>query len=402
MKAVLWWDDWLILAALSIEWSLSAVLLYEATDLNFGRHVELMKQWQIVPFAKTLVAAQILYYSAQTLIKMSLLLLYHRLFSVNKQFRIALFVAGALTVMWWLASFWDTVFQCVPVQASWDHSIKNARCQNIRDAALGTGISNLILDLLFLLLPVPMIWRLQVSRRIKVSLTGIFFLGGLYADRQYSPYTTNSLANNDSVCATSVVRIHKIFATNWSFTDLTWDSFGLNVWSSVESCCAIIGACLPTMRPLITRSRAVITSHPKSSNSKTKTSSSGSGGVVSSPRSPFGNQHTPYTPYQSLDERAEENDIEKDGQNAFPLKPLPLFADTRAQYPKRNSSLNRGWDRSPHPVVKSERLNFERQIAPLPHSPERKYPPQLPAPERIRRMSAMTSRPVPPSTPEAL
>lgn len=402
VKAVLWWDDWLILAALFVEWSLSAVLLYQATDLNIGRHVELMKQWQLVPVAKTLVATQTLYYCVQTLIKISLLLLYHRLFSANKPFRVALFVAGALAVMWWIASFWDTIFQCVPVQASWDNSIRNARCQDIRDAALGAGISNLILDLLFLLLPVPMIWRLQVSKRIKVSLTGIFFLGGLYADPQYSPCTTNSLAKNDSVCATSVIRIHQIFATNWSFTDITWDSFGVNVWSTVESCCAIIGACLPTMRPLITRSVAVVTSHNKSSNSKMKTTSSGSGGAVSSLRSPSGNQHAPYAPYQSLAERAAENDVEKGGRNAYPLKPLPVYSDTRGPYPKRSSSVNRGWDRSPHPVVKSERFKFETQIAPLPHSPERTYSPPLPAPERIRRTSSKTTRPVPPSTPEAI
>lgn len=182
VKAVLWWDDWTILAALVVEWGLSAVVLYQTADLNFGRHVELMKPWQLVPFAKTLVVTQVLYYCAQTLIKISLLLLYHRLFNANKHFRTALLVAGTLVVMWGIASFWDTIFQCLPIQASWDKSIKNAKCQTVRREALGTGISNVILDFLFLLLPIPMIWRLQVSTKIKVSLTGIFLLGGLYDD----------------------------------------------------------------------------------------------------------------------------------------------------------------------------------------------------------------------------
>lgn len=189
VKAVLWWDDWIILAALIVEWGLSAVLLYQTADLNFGRHVELIKQWQIVPFAKTLVATQALYYIAQALIKISLLLLYHRLFSVNRPFRIALIVAGVLVIMWCLASFWDTIFECVPVQAEWDKSLKNARCQSIRELALGSGISNLILDVMFLLLPVPMVWQLQVSKRIKVSLTGIFLLGGLYVTPTHSVFT---------------------------------------------------------------------------------------------------------------------------------------------------------------------------------------------------------------------
>lgn len=396
VKAVLWWDDWTILAALFVEWGLSAVVLHQTADLNFGRHIELMKPWQLVSFAKTLLATQVLYYCAQTLIKISLLLLYHRLFSVNKPFRIALFAAGALVVIWWTASFWDTIFQCVPVQASWDKSIKNARCQRIRDAALGTGISNLILDLVFLLLPVPMVWRLHVSRRVKVSLTGIFLLGALYVDPHHRPCIAHSLADNDSVCATSVIRIHQVLATNWSLTDLTYDSFGINVWSTVESCCAIIGACLPTMRPLITRSVAVVTSHTKSSASKTKTSS-GSGGAVSSPRSPFWNLPGLCALYQSLNGRVEENDVEKGGRNAYPLKPLQAFAKTTDPYPKRISSLNGGWDRSPHPVVKSERFQLERQIALLPLTPEPIYLSSPSAPERIRRA---TSKTAPLSTPK--
>ena len=175
--------------------SLSAVLLYEVRKLNFGKHAALMQQWQRVKFAKvspesarclyhgligerkTLVATQLLYYCAQAIIKVSLLLLYHRIPGIDKSFRFALHVAGILTIMWWLASFLDTIFQCIPVQASWDRSIKNAKCQNIRSAALGTGISNLLLDVLFLALPMPVIWRLQVEPQIKVSLTGIFLLG---------------------------------------------------------------------------------------------------------------------------------------------------------------------------------------------------------------------------------
>lgn len=126
------------------------------------------------------MATQLLYYCVQAIIKISLLLLYHRIPAASKAFRSALYVAGTLAILWWLASFLDTVFQCTPVQASWDKNIQNFHCQDIEAAALATGVSNLILDLLFLALPIPMIWNLQVEKRIKVSLTGIFLLGVLY------------------------------------------------------------------------------------------------------------------------------------------------------------------------------------------------------------------------------
>ena len=162
----------------------------------------------------------------------------------------------------------------------------------------------------------------------------------------------------------------------------------------------MIGACLPTMRPLITHSVAAITSHTKSSGSKTKTTSSGSGGAVSSPRSPFWNPPPPFAPYQSLDGRMKENDVEEGGRNAYPLKPLQVPTETTNSYPIRASSLNKGWDRPPHPVTKSEKFKLERQIAPLPRSPEPTYTPSLPAPERTRRVSSKATHPVPPSTPE--
>ena len=153
-----------------------------------------MKEWQLIPFGKvstnvsmssvdptdikqTLKATQLLYYCAQTTIKISLLLMYYRIFAINKRFRIALYAAGTVTIMWFLACFLDTIFQCTPVEASWNHSIPNAKCQNIEKAALSTGISNLILDVLFIALPIPVIWDLKLPKRIRVSLTGIFLLG---------------------------------------------------------------------------------------------------------------------------------------------------------------------------------------------------------------------------------
>ena len=65
----------------------------------------------------------------------------------------------------------------------------------------------MILDILFLILPLPMIWKLQVTKQIKVSLTGIFMLGAF-------------------VCATSAVRIHAIFRTDWTLTDPSWTGVG--------------------------------------------------------------------------------------------------------------------------------------------------------------------------------
>ena len=89
-----------------------------------------------------------------------------------------------------------------------------------------------------------------------------------------------------SVCATSIIRIDQIFATNWSETDLTWDGFGLNVWSTIESCTAIISSCLSTMRPLIVRAKALpsgLKNAPPRSNQAKTSSSEASGPQLKTP-----------------------------------------------------------------------------------------------------------------------
>jgi len=171
-------------------------LLYATLNLGFGRHVELMEPWQMEPMGKVgalfrecwelaqlttiqiLVATQLLYYAAQAAVKFSLLLLYHRIFGVGtSRFRYAIYIVGCLVIMWFLASFIDSILECIPVQAEWNTTIQHPKCQDIREAALATGISNLIFDIIILALPVPMIWRLKMDTRVKASLTFIFLLG---------------------------------------------------------------------------------------------------------------------------------------------------------------------------------------------------------------------------------
>lgn len=56
----------------------------------------------------------------------------------------------------------------------------------------------------------------------------------------------------DSVCVTSILRLHSIYVASVS-TDITWDNVAAPTRSAVEVNVGIICACLPTLRPLISR-----------------------------------------------------------------------------------------------------------------------------------------------------
>lgn len=66
---------------------------------------------------QSVLATQLIYFCAQALVKVSILLFFHRLFGIDRWFRTTLYIAGALTITWWIAAFLDSIFECTPVQA---------------------------------------------------------------------------------------------------------------------------------------------------------------------------------------------------------------------------------------------------------------------------------------------
>ena len=61
-------------------------------------------------------------------IKASLMIFLRRIFSHVKAFRLTFWVVGVYVFLWWLTTFWMSVFQCWPISSSWGTSpgqIKN-------------------------------------------------------------------------------------------------------------------------------------------------------------------------------------------------------------------------------------------------------------------------------------
>ncbi|KAK1145216.1 hypothetical protein N8T08_004368 [Aspergillus melleus] len=92
-------------------------------------------------------------------------------------------------------------------------------------------VANVVTDVIILLVPIPLIWKLQMRTTLKVMISSIFILGGF-------------------VCIASLVRIYFMTFLK-SSVDITWIMGDVFIWSSVEPCVGILCACLPTIRPLL-------------------------------------------------------------------------------------------------------------------------------------------------------
>ena len=122
-------------------------------------------------YAETLIYVIGLYF-----VKLSLLILLCRVFGVNRYFRWANY---ALVAFWTVYSLTDTlviIFQCTPVHKAWAPEV-NGHCLDLIELGVSSGYINIATDVMILLLPIPMVWSLQLSTKIRLAIMAIFATG---------------------------------------------------------------------------------------------------------------------------------------------------------------------------------------------------------------------------------
>ena len=63
---------------------------------------------------------------------------------------------------------------CDPIAYGWDITIPGGHCANREAGYLVVGIVDVSTDVFILILPLPVLWKLQVSRSRQISLLIIF------------------------------------------------------------------------------------------------------------------------------------------------------------------------------------------------------------------------------------
>ena len=79
---------------------------------------------------------------------------------------------------WALAAWLPSILSCYPIAKGWDSSIPG-RCIDYGTVTLIIGIFNILLDFLILGTPMPLLWKLRMSTRRKILLSGAFALGSM-------------------------------------------------------------------------------------------------------------------------------------------------------------------------------------------------------------------------------
>ncbi|KAH7418835.1 hypothetical protein BKA64DRAFT_763598, partial [Cadophora sp. MPI-SDFR-AT-0126] len=232
-------DCFILLAYLPIsEREISIPEGFAVIHYGLGVHADALDFDQLIAVGKGLLAFECIYVTTVALTKVSLLLMYYRIFPIDSM-RISCWILGTLSVCWCISIIMVSIFQCTPIAKAWNLTIPG-HCINLKGSFIGNAVPNILTDVAILGLPMPHVWRLHTTLIQRCQLSAVFLLGS-FTDKLSLIYLP--------VLSSQIYR----FTTLFEFvpSDFTGTLAKACTWVIVESSAGIISACLPTLAPLL-------------------------------------------------------------------------------------------------------------------------------------------------------
>jgi len=106
----------------------------------------------------------------------SICLLYLRIFNHIKWFRITIYCIIAVVGLYAVSSIVATIAECVPTARVWDHHVEG-KCIDLTKFWYANASVNIIGDFVIFLVPMPLVWNMQLPVRQRLGLGLVFSLG---------------------------------------------------------------------------------------------------------------------------------------------------------------------------------------------------------------------------------
>ena len=131
-----------------------------------------------IRFAKSTVAAEVIYCTSVVFPKLSILAMYLRIFPVEKVYRYTVFIIMFIVAANGLCGDLTSLLSCRPLAARWDPAVQG-NCINVTNYWRFISLANIISDVAILVIPLPIVWKLHISLPQKLGLTVVFLTGSL-------------------------------------------------------------------------------------------------------------------------------------------------------------------------------------------------------------------------------
>ncbi|KAF2264402.1 hypothetical protein CC78DRAFT_616826 [Lojkania enalia] len=223
------WEDWVIVAS----WlCATATVITIGLQIKFGlgEHGANLSQSDVHNLLLNIYISISTYCASIGLTKTAILMQYQRVFATRK-FQIWCWSFITIIVGYTIATVLACIFVCTPIPRFWTG--QPGYCINELASWFANAAINIVTDLMIVILPIPVIKNLNLPKKQKRLLMGVFAFGVV-------------------VCIISIVRLHSLLVITTS-KDQSYDNAPVATFSIVEVNVAIIGACLPTLRPLLAK-----------------------------------------------------------------------------------------------------------------------------------------------------
>ncbi|KAI9710185.1 MAG: hypothetical protein M1828_002199 [Chrysothrix sp. TS-e1954] len=162
--------------------------------------------------------------------KVALLLLYLSIFNIYPKFRWACYITMFYVIGYLTCNIITEVAGCQPVEKFWKEDVPG-HCINSKAADIAYGVGHVTSDLIIAILPLPMVWRLQMKQtRDKVGLALVLSSGAVafgVAVARYAVSVTDLMSKDRSYIA----------GLNW-------------ILAIAEMNTGLICSCTPALKPL--------------------------------------------------------------------------------------------------------------------------------------------------------
>ncbi|KAL8688973.1 MAG: hypothetical protein Q9218_005243 [Villophora microphyllina] len=248
-------DDWCILVAWALAVAFDAANIHQR-HFGLGQHIyDLPPDIHVSASLELYYFGEWIYYLTVAVTKVAILNLYLRI-AVEPHFRRIIWACMIFVIITATGCISASILQCTPIHKAWDAArVVPGSCIKVNTLFFANAGLDIFQDALIYVLPMRMLYQLQIPKRQKVALMMVFAVGGFVVVTGMVRLNSLRVAQNtdDPTCESpfsSFLRHpHPSIAAEW-YED---DNYGAAIWSAIESNVGIVCACLPTFKPLIDR-----------------------------------------------------------------------------------------------------------------------------------------------------
>ncbi|ORY16635.1 hypothetical protein BCR34DRAFT_97286 [Clohesyomyces aquaticus] len=204
----------------------STIAISFAVNSGLGKKSHLLDKSKAGAIQKDMYAATILYILTIGLSKFSITTFFSRL-TCTTLHKVVVVILSAVIVCWTIATTLGVLFQC-ELPHPWE--VFTGKCIPLLPYWVSVGVIDILTDLVMIILPIHIIWDLQMAPSKKSVVMFIFAIRSV-------------------LIAISILRL--VYLTKFITADPAFDSIPYGILTQCHSTLSVIVACSPALKPFM-------------------------------------------------------------------------------------------------------------------------------------------------------